>query len=39
VLLAPGLSNSVYVSGVLLVVFVTATGVTLGIRTAGPAPE
>jgi hypothetical protein len=39
VLLAPGLSNSVYVSGVLLVVFVTATGVTLGMRTAGPAPE
>jgi hypothetical protein len=38
-LLAPGLSNSVYVSGVLLVVFVTATGVTLGIRTAGTAPE
>src|SRR3984885_1031067 len=39
VLLAPGLSNSVYVSGVLLVVFVTATGVTLGIRTSGTAPE
>jgi hypothetical protein len=39
VLLAPGLSNSVYVSGVLLVVFVTATGVTLALRTAGTAPE
>jgi hypothetical protein len=37
VLLAPGLGNSVYVSGVLLVVFVTATGVTLGLRAAGPA--
>ncbi len=39
VLLAPGLGNSVYASGVLLVVFVTTTGVTLGLRTAGPAPE
>jgi hypothetical protein len=39
VLLAPGLGNSVYASGVLLVVFVTATGVTLGLRTARPAPE
>src|ERR1700733_2979520 len=39
VLLSSGLSNSVYVSGVLLVVFVTATGVTLGIRTSGTAPE
>ena len=39
VLLAPGLGNSVYVSGVLLVLFVTATGVALGLRTPGPAPE
>ncbi len=39
VLLAPGLGNSVYVSGILLVLFVTATGVALGLRAAGPAPE
>ncbi len=39
VLLAPGLGNSVYVSGVLLVLFVTATGVTLGLRAARPATE
>lgn len=32
VLLAPGLGNSVYVSGVLLVVFVASTGVTFGLR-------
>lgn len=37
VLLAPGLSNSVYVSGILLVVFVTATGVTFGLRAGRPA--
>jgi hypothetical protein len=39
VLLAPGLASSVYVSGVLLLAFVTATGVMLGIlgdRGAGP---
>ena len=39
VLLAPGLASSVFVSGVLLLVFVTATGVTLGLRTSRPAPE
>jgi hypothetical protein len=33
VLLAPGLAASVWVSGVLLLAFVTATGVTMGIRT------
>ena len=38
-LLSPGLGNSVYVSGVLLVVFVAATGVTLGLRAARPAPQ
>jgi hypothetical protein len=32
VLLAPGLANSVYVSGVLMVAFVTCTGVTFGLR-------
>jgi len=32
VLLAPGLSDSVYVSGVLLVAFVTCSGVTFGLR-------
>jgi hypothetical protein len=37
-LLAPGLANSVWVSGILLLAFVTATGVTLGLRAAGPAP-
>jgi hypothetical protein len=39
VLLAPGLGNSVFVSGILLLAFVTATGVTLGLRTSRPAPE
>lgn len=37
-LLAPGLANSVYVSGILLLAFITATGVTLGLRAARPAP-
>jgi hypothetical protein len=32
VLLEPGLGNSVYVSGILLVVFVASTGVTFGLR-------
>lgn len=32
VLLAPGLGHSVYVSGVLLVAFVTGSGVTFGLR-------
>jgi hypothetical protein len=39
VLLSPGLANSVIVSGILLLVFVTATGVTLGLRTSRPAPQ
>jgi hypothetical protein len=34
VLLAPGLATSVYVSGVLLVVFVASFGVTFGLREA-----
>jgi hypothetical protein len=33
-LLSPGLANSVYVSGILLLAFVTATGVTLGQRSS-----
>jgi hypothetical protein len=39
VLLAPGLANSVNVSAPLLLAFVTATGVTLGLRTSRPAPQ
>ena len=38
-LLAPGLANLVNVSAPLLLAFVTATGVTLGLRTSGPAPQ
>jgi hypothetical protein len=38
-LLSPGLANSVYVSGILLVLFVATTGVTLGLRTSRPAPQ
>jgi len=38
-LLAPGLANSVNVSAPLLLAFVTATGVTLGLRASGPAPQ
>jgi hypothetical protein len=32
VLLAPGLGTSVWVSGILLVVFVASVGVTFGLR-------
>ena len=39
VLLAPGLANAVNVSAPLLLAFVTATGVTLGLRTPKPASQ
>ena len=39
VLLSPGLANAVNVSAPLLLAFVTATGVTLALRTYRPAPQ
>jgi hypothetical protein len=37
ILLAQGLASAVYVSGILLLAFITSTGVTLGVAPRTPA--